>query len=296
VNTPNIQLLFPTTWIDYQLLDSGDGQKLERYGKYTFVRPTPQAVWAPKLKKDRWNSANGIFKPEKQESGGNWVYPKPLEHDTWIMQYKGIKFNAFTANSRHMGVFPEQASHWDWITHQIESLKHPIHVLNLFGYTGIATLIAAKAGAQVTHVDASKKIVQIAQQNQVLSGLENKPIRWIVDDVFKFVQREARRNVQYDGLILDPPKFGRGTKGEVWEFFKLMPALLSSCKQILSRSPKFIVITAYAIQSSALSLYYGLEPFTQSLRGELSCGELALREESAGRILSMAIFTRWKTN
>jgi 23S rRNA (cytosine1962-C5)-methyltransferase len=190
-------------------------------------------------------------------------------------------------------VFPEQATHWDWIRERVAAERNPINVLNLFGYTGIATLAAAKAGATVTHLDASKKTVQYARENQRLSGLDDKPIRWIVDDALKFVMREARRGVHYEGIILDPPKFGRGPKGEVWEFFKMLPFLLQEIKPLFSPRPVFLVLTAYAIRASALSLHYAVEEMMRGIDGNLISGELVLTEKSAGRILSMAITSRW---
>jgi 23S rRNA (cytosine1962-C5)-methyltransferase len=171
-----------------------------------------------------------------------------------------------------------------------------LRVLNLFGYTGLATLAAAQAGAQVTHVDASKKSIGWARENQALSKMEAKPIRWIIDDALKFVQREKRRGAQYDGLILDPPKFGRGPKGEVWEVFEMLPILLEACQAILSPKPAFLVITAYAIRASALSLYYAVDEMLAGYQGSLSTGELVVREKSKGRLLSAAIFVRWSAN
>jgi 23S rRNA (cytosine1962-C5)-methyltransferase len=236
--------------------------------------------------------AHAVFEPTGEESGGRWKFNQTIE-PSWVMHYKDLSFLASVSNSRHMGVFPEQAVHWDWMAGLIRKAARPIQVLNLFGYTGLATLAAAQAGAKVTHVDASKKAVLLARKNQALSGLENRPVRWLVDDAFKFVRRAARRNDQYDGLILDPPKFGRGPQGQVWDFFQSFPALLHDCLALLSPRPLFIVITAYAIRASALSLYYGLKEETAKLNGEVTTGELAIRESSAGRILSTAIFVRW---
>ena len=288
-------LLESPDWVDYELLDSGNGARLERFGPYTFVRPEHQAVWMPALPEEHWKSVQGVFHATSEESGGHWEFNKPVE-SAWKMQYKGIKFLARTSNSRHLGVFPEQASHWDWISSQVRAAKTPLRVLNLFGYTGLATLAAAQAGAQVTHVDASKKSLSWAKENQDLSGLKDKPIRWIIDDALKFVQREARRKSVYDGLILDPPKFGRGPKGEVWEVFEMFPDLLKACQAILSPEPCFIVITAYAIRASALSLYYAVDEIMTASPGSLTAGELVVREKSKGRLLSTAIFVRWSAH
>jgi 23S rRNA (cytosine1962-C5)-methyltransferase len=188
----------------------------------------------------------------------------------------------------------EQSPQWDWIIETIQASRQPLQVLNLFAYSGLATLSAALAGAKVTHVDASKKIVQLARQNQALSGLTDRPVRWIVDDALKFLKREIRRGVRYDGIILDPPKFGRGPKGEVWEFFELLPNLLDLCRQALSPHPQFFVLTAYAVQASAISLYYAVQELLSFRHGALSCGELTLPEQSAGRLLPMAIYVRWR--
>jgi 23S rRNA (cytosine1962-C5)-methyltransferase len=210
------------------------------------------------------------------------------------MHYGALTFIARLTAGRHLGVFPEQACHWDWVADLIQGSHRPIQVLNLFGYTGLATLAAARAGARVTHIDASKKSVSWARENQALSTLETRPIRWIVDDALKFVQREGRRGMKYDGIILDPPKFGRGPKGEVWEFFDLFPRLMADCLDILSAQPLFLVVTAYAIRASALSLYNNLSEMTGSLGGQVTAGELALGERSAGRLVSTAIFARWQ--
>jgi 23S rRNA (cytosine1962-C5)-methyltransferase len=198
-----------------------------------------------------------------------------------------------TTPGRHLGVFPEVAAHWDWCAELIRGAGRPIKVLNLFGYTGLASLAAADAGASVTHVDASKKSTAWARENQALAGLGDKPIRWIVDDALKFVQREARRGARYDGLLLDPPKFGRGPKGEVWEVYKSLPELLENCRAILSERPLFTVVTVYAVRASAVHLYYSLQELMHKFNGKLDAGELVTREKSAGRLLSHAVYVRW---
>ncbi len=289
---PSIELLSVTDWEDYALLDSGNGLKLEKFGRYRFVRPEHQAVWKPSLPAADWDAAQAVFQPTGDESGGKWYYRQPLE-PSWEMHYRHLAFLARTSNSRHLGVFPEQAAHWNWLADKISTYHQPVNVLNLFGYTGLASLAAARAGAKVTHLDASKKTILQAKENQQLSGLGDKPIRWIIDDALKFVQRENRRGTRYEGIILDPPKFGRGPKGEVWEFFKMLPYLLQEIKPVLAARPIFLVITAYAIRASALSLHYAVQEMMGDLKGEISSGELVLSEKSAGRILSMAITTRW---
>lgn len=291
---PQISLLTPGNWQDYDLLDSGNGLKLERYGPYRLVRPEPEAIWKPALTEKEWKQAQAIFKPSPEENGGHWEYVQELPK-RWQMEYNGLKFWTQTTSSRHVGVFPEQAGEWDWMAEQIRTAGRPLQVLNLFGYTGLATLAAAQAGAKVTHVDASRKVVGWASENLALSGLKDKPVRWIVDDALKFVQREGRRANGYDGIILDPPKFGRGPKGEVWEFYKLIPALLEACRTSLSAEPRFIIMTAYAVKTSAVTLYYGLKELMKNYQGTTSAGEVVLHEKSADRILSMAVYACWSS-
>jgi len=289
---PEIILLESSSWRDYELLDSGNSSKLERYGPYRFVRPEVQAVWQPTLSQKEWQAVDAVFEPTGEEMGGHWIYTRePLPR--WQMHYSALKFWAQTSASRHLGVFPEQAAHWDWISDLITTVGRPVRVLNLFGYTGLATLAAAQSGAQVTHVDASKRALTWARENQALSGLGDRPVRWIVDDAVKFVEREVRRSSRYEGLILDPPKFGRGPKGEVWEFFKLLPELLHACRAVLSDQPLFVVLTAYAIQASALTVLQALQAALDRLGGQATAGELVTRERSAGRFISHAIFARW---
>jgi 23S rRNA (cytosine1962-C5)-methyltransferase len=289
----SIHLLDSPNWKEYALLDSGDGRKLERFGAYSVIRPEVQAMWRPALKASDWSQAGAEFKPGPGENGGNWVTGKSLP-DRWAVSYDKLKFWLMLSGSRQVGVFPEQATHWDWIGDCIRQAVRPVRVLNLFGYTALASLAAAAAGAQVTHVDASRKVVSWGRENQTLSGLQEKSIRWLVDDASKFVAREGRRESRYDGLILDPPKFGRGPKGEVWEFFKLMPELLRSCRALLSQKPLFIVLTAYAVAASAATLYYSMSDLFSGLGGSLEAGELVTIERSAGRRISNALYVRWK--
>ncbi len=290
--SPQLLLQESPDWQDYELVDSGDGFKLERYGKYLLKRPEPEAVWRPALPENTWKSAHAFFRTSSEENGGHWETLKPME-ERWAMQYKGLKFWTQLSASRHLGVFPEQASQWDWLQSQIQAANRPLQVLNLFGYTGLATLAAAAAGGRVTHVDASRKVINWARENQDLSGLSERPVRWIIDDALKFIQRDARRGTRYDGLILDPPKFGRGPKGEVWEFYKLLPELLQACRHVLSNQPRFIILTAYAVKASALTLHYAIQEIMQDANGHTEAGEVVLTEKSAGRLLSMAIFARW---
>lgn len=293
MHSPEFTFLIASDWQDYSLLDSGNGKKLEQYGLYRFIRPEHQALWKPALPSQRWSEAHAIFHPTQEESGGHWEMIKPVPANI-PMNYKGLCFHASTGNTRHLGVFPEQASHWDWMAEIIRKANRPTRVLNLFGYTGLASLAAAMAGAQVTQVDASKKSLAWARQNQSLSHLDDRPIRWLLDDAEKFVKREIRRGSTYDGIILDPPKFGRGPKGEVWEVFDALPSLLSDCRQVLSKMPLFFVLTAYAIRASSLSIYYAVQEIMSDFPGILQTGELGLVEKSAGRILPTAIYSRWE--
>jgi 23S rRNA (cytosine1962-C5)-methyltransferase len=305
--TPKIDLLFSTNWIDYELLDCGDGQKLERFGPYTFARPEIQALWRQALPSERWQTADAFFIPSGEESGGHWAFKKTV-NDKWEMAYplggkKGedegskLKFTVMTTPGRHLGVFPECAAHWDWmaekITLRMKNQNRQVNVLNLFGYTGLASLAAASAGAKVTHVDASKKSVAWARENQALSGLTEKPIRWIVDDALKFVEREGRRGAKYDGILLDPPKFGRGPKGEVWEVYKSLPDILKACRGVLIERPLFVVLTVYAVKLPAIHAYSALSEMMEGFGGSLECGELVTQEKSAGRLLSQAVYARW---
>jgi 23S rRNA (cytosine1962-C5)-methyltransferase len=295
---PAYTLLAPSGWSDYALLDSGGGAKLERFGRYSFVRPEPQALWSRALPAKVWEEADGIFAggDESEDGGsGRWQFKRPLE-ERWVMRYKDIRFWARATSFRHLGVFPEQAGQWDWMSGLIEGAGRPVRVLNLFGYTGLATLVVARAGAQVTHVDASKQTLTWAHENLELSGLQDRPVRWIIDDALKFVQREGRRQARYDGLIIDPPKFGRGPKGEVWKLFESLPVLLSACRAVLSERPLFTVLTAYAIRTSALSLHYALDEMFAGYHGTLTSGEMVNVEQSAGRMLSTAIFSRWEAS
>jgi len=303
ITSPSFTLLESPGWTDYALLDSGDGLKLERFGKYVFVRPESQAMWKRSLDKE-WNQAHAVFQPTGEESGGHWDFKKKVE-EKWEMHYSltpgpsptrrgELRFWVMTTPGRHLGVFPEVAAHWDWVSGLIAQAKREVNVLNLFGYTGLATLAAAAAGAKVTHVDASKKSVSWARDNQALSGLTENPIRWIVDDALKFVEREARRGVKYDGIILDPPKFGRGPKGEVWEVYKSLPSLLEACRECLSKDPLFVVTTIYAVRASAIHVAQAMDDMMDGFKGNIEMGELVTREQSAGRLLSQAVYARWE--
>jgi 23S rRNA (cytosine1962-C5)-methyltransferase len=289
-----LDILISTPWQDYELLDSGSGAKLERFGSYTFVRPEPQAMWKPALNEKLWRAADAIFQgSDEDEQGSRWEFRRRIPQ-RWQMRYRNIAFWAEATPFRHMGVFPEHTCQWDWMSQCIHSMQRPINALNLFAYTGLSTLMLAAAGARVTHVDASKKIVAWARENQALSNLTDRPVRWIIDDALKFVQREGRRGAKYDALIIDPPKFGRGSKGEVWKLHESLPLLLDACREILSDHPLFVVLTTYAVKVSGLSLVYLLDALLEGYQGETRAGEMALRESSAGRLLATAAFARWQ--
>lgn len=289
---PHIDVLASTNWQDYELLDSGDGETLVRVGPYKLVRPEAQAIWPKGLPVADWKAADAVMVPTGGEQGGYWRFNNPIP-ETWVIDYQGLKSEIHLSTSRHIGVFPEQASHWDWIEAHVRAAQEPIKVINLFGYTGMATAAAARGGAAVTHVDAAKQAVNWASHNLDLSGLSDTRVRWLIEDARKYLRREAKRNSTYDGIILDPPKFGRGPSGSVWEYFKDISELLLLCKAVLSSKPRFICLTSYAIQASALVLHQALADLVSGLGGELTCGELVTVEKSKGRILSHALYARW---
>jgi len=290
--SPKIHLISASGWNEYELLDSGNGRKLERYGKYLLDRPEPEALWMKALPEKTWQNADAVYNLGNGLNSGSWQIKSQIPTQ-WYISYRNLKFLLQLSSSRHIGVFPEQAVQWDWISEKISHAQNPIKVLNLFGYTAIASLAAAQEGAKVTHVDASNKAILWAKQNQQAAHLSDAPIRWILDDALKFIQREVRRGSNYDGIILDPPKFGRGPKGEVWDFYKLFPQLMEICRQVLNPNPLFIVLTAYAVKASALTLYYSVDQMMSGYRGEVSAGETVLVEKSAGRMISTAMYVRW---
>ncbi len=279
-------------WSDYALLDSGGGRKLERYGSYRIIRPEPQALWKPKLAEAEWDQADAVFTGEDDDSDGRWRYLKKLPED-WPMAYGPIRFTGRFTSFRHVGVFPEQEAHWRWIAETLRQAKRPTRVLNLFAYTGLASFVAAAEGASVTHVDASKKTIAWARENQALSGMSERPIRWIIDDAMKFIRREQRRGSRYDGIILDPPKFGRGPNGEVFDLFVDLPELMHICRELLADDALFLVLTAYSIRASFMAIHELSAEALAGRGGKLESGELLLREESGGRLLSTSLFSRW---
>lgn len=277
-------------WADYALLDSGDGRKLERYGRFTVVRPEPQCLWSPRLPAAIWDKADALFDPSDEDDAGNWRF-KAQPPESWPMAWGEAKFHARFTNFRHLAFFPEQAANWAWM--QARAKARPgLRVLNLFGYTGVASLALAAAGAQVTHVDASKKAVAWGKENALLS---NQPdIRWIVEDARKWLQREERRGSKYDAIVLDPPKYGRGPTGEVWRLFEDLPELVRLAGGLLSDEADFLLVNAYAARISGLSLSHLLAATLEDRSGKIDWGELALAEDGeAGRALGLSFFARW---
>lgn len=284
----------PRGWHDYALLDSGEGAKLERFGAYTLVRPEQQAIWKRHLPIERWEAADAIFeKGGSSEAGGEWIEKRRLPA-RWPMRFDGLSFWARLTTFRHTGVFPEQAVHWEWIQRRIERAGRPIRMLDLFAYTALSTLAAAKAGAEVTFVDASRPAIGWARENADAAGLADRPIRWILDDAVKFVKREARRGSRYDALVLDPPVFGRGPGGEIWRFYESLPILLDVCRQVLSDSPLFVLVNAYAIDVSPTTLANLLADLMAGYAGRIESGELGLREEGTERVLGSGMYGRWE--
>lgn len=289
------RLLIADDWSDYALLDSGNRRKLERAGPYRIIRPEPQALWPPGLSENDWR-ADAVFEAGEGEERGTWQHGPALP-DSWVLHYGNLAFVARCTPFRHLGFFPEHAVHWRRIAAALSARRaetdQPPAVLNLFGYSGLASLIAARAGARVTHVDASKKAIGYAVENQRQAGLEDRPIRWLVDDAVRFAEREVRRGRHYEGIILDPPKYGRGPKGEVWRFHEDLPRLLAACRQLLGTDPLFVILTAYAVQLSFLALHHALSHHLDGLDGAVESGEMVLPEESIGRLLPTAIFAAW---
>jgi len=269
----------PTDWKEYELIDSGDGMKLEKFNGYTVARPDPRAIWKPT--KPDWN-ADAMFTEDHWET-------KKSPPSPWTVSYKKLTFTLRPTSFKHVGVFPEQATNWNWITEQIHGDN--IKILNLFAYTGGATMAAAAAGATVTHVDASKSTIDWAHENVIASELKDTPIRWIEEDAMKFVTREAKRGNTYDGIILDPPRFGHGTKGELWKIEEDLPKLLIEIKKILAPQPRFILLNAYTADLSPLVLHHLLADIMKG--GTVTFGELALEESTGKRLLPNGIFARW---
>ena len=281
-----------TGWEDYALIDSGNGRKLERYGPYRVIRPEPQCLWTPKLALDIWETADAVFDPTDEDDAGRWRF-KFQPNDTWPMAWGNVRYKGRFTAFRHLAFFPEQAANWHWLDQRIRTFSGQPKVLNLFGYTGVASLVCAAAGAAVTHVDASKKAVGWARENATLSGLDDRPIRWICEDARRYVQREVRRGNRYDGIILDPPKYGRGPDGEIWKLFENLPELANLCADLLSDSASFLLLNAYAERISGAALAGLLSDTLADRGGAIEWGELALTQEDGTREIGMSFYARW---
>ncbi|MEY3704175.1 MAG: hypothetical protein RLZZ561_1795 [Pseudomonadota bacterium] len=282
--------LIGDAWADYGLIDSGHGRKLERYGPHRFIRPEPQALWAPA--QANWDAAGEFVPGSDEDGGGQWRFDQPLPHAGWTGQWEEVRFTMQPTPFRHLSFFPDMAPVWSWMRGQLAGLEAPT-AMNLFGYTGVGTLALAAKGAAVTHVDASKKSVEAARANAALSGMADRPIRWIIDDALKFAAREVRRGKRYDGIILDPPKYGRGPEGEVWKLEEGLPPLIAECRKLLDADSRFLFLTVYAVRMSALAIGELVRQHFADLGGQVECGELGVREETRGLTLPTAIFARW---
>jgi len=284
-------------WADYGLLDSGSGRKFERYGRHTVIRPEPQALWT--AHQDFWDADAEFVPGSDEDGGGRWRYDREVPPDGWPLAWNEVRFTAQCTPFRHLGFFPDMAPVWEWMREQLAG-KSDAQTLNLFGYTGVGTLALSECGP-VTHVDASKKSVAQARENAALSGMAERPIRWLVDDAAKFAAREVRRGKRYDGIILDPPKFGRGPEGEVWRLEEGLPPLIADCRRLLDADSRFLFLTVYAVRMSSLALAGLLAEHFADLPGTIEHGDLAVREEvfrqaqdeRSGRLLPTAIFARW---
>ena len=291
VLSPAPETLVTHSWRDYALLDSGGGRKLERYGRFTVVRPEPQCFWSPR-DPGAFDRADAVFDPSGEDDDGRWRFAgKSVE--AFPLAWNAVKFTGRFTPFRHLAFFPEQAANWAWMDQRVRRLERP-RILNLFGYTGVASLALAAAGAEVTHVDASKKSVNYARENAAQSGMEGAPIRWIVEDARKYVAREVRRGSKYHGIVLDPPKYGRGPTGEVWRLFEDLPGLLTDCAALLGDDADFLLLNAYAARISGLSLAHLMAQATADRGGRIDWGELALMEDGPDpRAIGLSFFARW---
>ena len=282
---------------DYELLDSGNGLKLERYGKIVFSRPDPEALWNYKLPTQTWDHADAIFVRRGTKSEWNLKSTVPKQ---WDIEFGGYKFIIKPTSFKHTGLFPEQLANWDWMKNVIEKNKknynEPVQVLNLFGYTGGATLACADAGAEVTHVDGSKTAVAWARENAELSNLADKPIRWIIDDCIMYLRREVKRGRKYDAILMDPPAFGHGPKDELWKIEENFLELIDLCKQVLSDKPLFVLINGYTAGYSPIAYENVLKDMMNDSKGSIEIGELTIAESNSDRLLPCGIFARWERN
>lgn len=286
-------MLVADNWKDYELIDTGNGEKLERWGNYILRRPDPQIIWPLENENGHWKKADAHYF-RSQSGGGRWEFKRKLP-ERWQIAFGDLSFHIEPTGFKHTGLFPEQAVNWQWMIKKIKDAKRPISVLNLFAYTGGATVACAYAGAEVCHVDAAKGMVTWARENLQLSGLGERPVRFITDDVLKFVQREKRRGRQYDAIIMDPPSYGRGPKGEIWKIEDSLFGFVEECLDILSPTPLFFLINSYTTGFSPTVLSNILElTVGKKYKGHISSGEVGLKASSTGIILPCGIFGRWE--
>ena len=280
-------------WKDYEILDMANGEKLERWGNIFLVRPDPQIIWVEKSFKEKWKNVHGIYNRSKT-GGGSWNFKKKVP-ESWQIKYKNLTFNIKPMGFKHTGLFPEQAVNWDWMINKIKNSKREIKVLNLFAYTGGATVACLSAGASVCHVDSSKGMTTWAKENVASSGLEKRPVRFIIDDVVKFVNREIRRGNKYDAIIMDPPSYGRGAKGEVWQFEENIYELVELCTNVLSDNPLFFLINSYTTGISSKVLEDILKlTVNKKAKGTVTSGEVGLPMENSELVLPCGIYGRWE--
>ena len=280
---------------DYALLDSGDMQKLERVGPYTLVRPSPQAIWSPRLPESDWAKADGVYH-RTSEGGGHWAWKGKVKREFEVL-YNSLNLEVHLTNFGHMGLFPEQAENWDWLRALIRGRlartnDRNLHVLNLFGYTGGSTLACSQAGAHVAHVDAARNVVDWARKNAKICNLDERPIRWLVDDALKYVKKEQRRRPRYQGIILDPPSFGRGPQGEVFKIEKDLIPLLEGCQDIMGDDALFVLYSCHTPGFTPLTMQNQVEQMVRSRRGKVESGEMTVRD-SGGRPLPSGTYARW---
>ena len=279
-------------WREYEILDMANGEKLERWGKYKLIRPDPQIIWKEKSFPSKWKDADATYNRSKT-GGGSWDFKNKLP-SSWQVKYKNLSFNIKPMGFKHTGLFPEQAVNWDWMINKIENAKRPIKVLNLFAYTGGATVACLYAGASVCHVDSSKGMVSWAKENVISSGLQERKVRYIVDDVTKFVQREIRRENTYDAIIMDPPSYGRGASGEVWQFENNISDLVNLCTKVLSKDPLFFLINSYTTGISSEVLSNILKINLKQYSGKITAGEIGLPMQNSNLVLPCGIYGRWE--
>ena len=287
-----INMKLANNWKEYKIIDMADGKKLEQWGNIVLSRPDPQIIWKDKSFPNKWDKVNATYNRSKT-GGGSWKYNKKTP-DKWQIHYKNLTFNIKTMGFKHTGLFPEQAVNWDWMISKIKNAKKEINVLNLFAYTGGATVACSYAGAKVCHVDSSKGMTAWAKENLATSGLADRPVRFIVDDVVKFVNREIRRGHKYDGIIMDPPSYGRGTNGEVWKFEDNIADLVELCSKVLSDNPLFFLINSYTTGISSTVLENILRLNIKN-EGKLSHGEIGLPMTNSKLILPCGIYGRWES-